>query len=250
MIKLTRTAPPTEMTDEWVAEQTAKFIANKELRVWSEEFLKKALLGMSGYKCAYSEIKLGEEGKIMEVEHFLPKAIYKSLVLDWNNLLPSSRHCNNTKLERDPTEHPIINPVDDDPRDHLYLLDYTMYGRTQKGKNSIIILKLNDSDHLITPRREVGAAVRTELFKQYEWMLRFSADGITPDEELRIIASLENLMKQGRAKEPYSATVSTTVLDDPHYLLLKTFLFANTLWSNDLQVLEDELMRLRLDTKP
>lgn len=250
MIKLTRTDPPTEMTDEWVSEQTAKFIANKELRVWSVDFLKQALLEMSGYKCAYSEIKLQKEGKIMEVEHFFPKATYKSLVLDWNNLLPSSRHCNNAKLERDPAKHPIINPIDDDPQDHLYLLDYTMYGRTLKGRNSIIILKLNDSDHLITPRREVGAAVRAELFKQYEWMLRISADGITPNEELRIVVSLENLMKQGRAKEPYSATVSTTILDDPHYLILKTFLFVNTLWTNDLQALEDELMRLRLDTKP
>ena len=250
MIRLTRTDPPAEMTADWVTEQTAKFIANSQLRVWSVDFLKKALLELSGYKCAYSEIRLQEEGKIMEVEHFLPKKTYKSLVLDWNNLLPSSRHCNNAKLERDPNTYPIINPVVDEPNEHLYLIDYALYGRTHKGKNSIIILKLNDPDHLLTPRREVGLAVRTELYKQYEQVNKLSLNGVTPDEELKITSSLENLMKQGLAKEPYSATVSTTILNDPHYEGIKEFLINYGMWSHDIQELETELNVLRLDTKP
>lgn len=250
MIRLKRTDPPVEMTSDWVAEQTAKFTANSDLRVWSVDFLKKALLAMSSNKCAYSEIRLQEEGKIMEVEHFLPKKTYKHLVLDWNNLLPSSRHCNNAKLERDPSTYPIINPVLDEPKEHLYLIDYALYGRSQKGKNSIIILKLNDADHLLTPRREVGMAVRAELYKQYEQTVRLSADGVTPDGELKITSALENLMKQGLAKEPYSATVSTTILSDPHYEFIKTFLLNNGFWSNSLQALETELDLLRLDTKP
>lgn len=250
MIRLTRTDPPAEMTAEWIAEQTAKFIANTELRVWSVDFLKKALLDMSRYKCAYSEIRLQQEGKIMEVEHFLPKSSYPNQVLDWDNLLPSSRHCNNAKRERDPAKLPIVNPIDDEPKEHFYMLDYTLFGRTQKGKNSVIILKLNDDDQLITPRREVGIAVRAELYKQYENINRLTADGLTPDEELRITASLENLLKQGLPREPYSATVSTTILDDPHYKLIKAFLRTNVIWSDDLQALEDELTHLRLDTKP
>lgn len=250
MIRLKRTDPPPEMTAEWIAEQTARFIADNELRVWSVDFLKKALLTMSGNKCAYSEIRLQQEGKIMEVEHFLPKKKYPNQVLDWNNLLPSSRHCNNAKRERDPTIHPIVNPIDDEPREHFYMLDYTLFGRTQKGKNSVIVLKLNDDEQLVTPRREVGTAVRMELYKQYEQIGRFSADGISPDEELRIVASLENLMKLGLPKETYSATVSTTILDDPHYNLIKDFLQKNAIWSDDLQILEDNLTLIRLDTKP
>ena len=97
MVQLVRTEPPAEMTAEWVEKQTAKFIANPELRVWDVPFLKKALLEMSAYKCAYSEIRLQEEGKLMEVEHFFPKASYPERVLEWSNLLPSSRHCNNAK---------------------------------------------------------------------------------------------------------------------------------------------------------
>ncbi len=250
MIRLTRTNPPVEMTDAWITEQTAKFKANKELRVWAVPFLRKALLIMSGYKCAYSEIKLEEEGKIMEVEHFLPKGKYEDQVLDWRNLLPSSRHCNNAKLEKDPAVYPIINPFEDDPKDHLYILDYMLFGKTQKGKNSAVILKLNDPDHLLTPRRDVGAAVRGALYMQHERINRFAADGLTLGEELQIAASLENLLKQGQAKEPYSATVATTILDDPHYAEIKTFAQTTGFWSNDLQTLEDELNRLRLDTKP
>lgn len=238
------------MTTDWVTEQTANFIANTELRVWNVGFLKKALLEMSGNKCAYSEIRLQEEGKHMEVEHFLPKALYPNQVLDWNNLLPSSRHCNNAKRERDPNVFPIVNPIDDEPKEHFYMLDYTLFGRTQKGKNAVVVLKLNDEEHLVTPRREIGMAVRTELYRQFEQVHRLATDGLTSGEVLRISASLENLMKQGLPKEPYSATVATTILDDPHYQYIKDFLATNNLWSEDLPFLETELVRLRLDTKP
>lgn len=250
MIRLTRTNPPAAMTDDWVADRTAKFINNRKLRVWDETFLKDALLAMSANKCAYSEIRLQEEGKIMEVEHFLPKSTYPDQVLQWPNLLPSSRHCNNAKREKDPTIYPIINPFEDEPKDHLYILDYMLFGKTQKGRNSAIILKLNDPDHLLTPRREIGTAVRMALYAQFERIKRFSVDGLTPDEKLSITASLENLLKQGQAKEPYSATVSTTILDDPHYIEIKTFVKVNSFWSDDLQKLEDELSRLRLNTSP
>ncbi|WP_421828708.1 hypothetical protein [Larkinella sp.] len=250
MIRLVRTEPPVEMTAEWVEKQTAKFILNKELRVWNESFLKKALLQMSNYKCCYSEIRLQEEGKIMEVEHFLPKSVYSKQVLDWSNLLPSSRHCNNAKLERDPNEHDIVHPINDEPKEHFYLVDYILRGRTKKGRRSVIILKLNDVEHLVEPRRKIGLAVQGELYKQFEKIDELSADGLTSDEKLRIVSALENLMIQGRAKEQYSATVATVLLTDPHFSLIKNFIMSNDLWSDELQLLEQELTNLRLDTAP
>ncbi|WP_138994557.1 hypothetical protein [Larkinella sp. C7] len=250
MIRLVRTEPPVEMTAEWVEKQTAKFISNQELRVWDFSFLKKALLEMSAYKCAYSEIQLHEEGKLMEVEHFLPKSIYPNQVLDWLNLLPSSRHCNNAKREKDPNKYPLVNPITDNPKEHFYMLDYILFGRTQKGKNSVIVLKLNDEQQLISPRREIGIAVRTELHKQYQQVIKLADDGLTPDEEIRITASLENLMNLGKATKPYSATVATVLLDDPHFKRIKTFFVGNALWSDELQLLEQELANLRLDTAP
>ncbi|MGA0556392.1 hypothetical protein ACO2Q8_07070 [Larkinella sp. VNQ87] len=238
------------MTAEWVEKQTARFLANRELRVWNEVFLKKALLQMSSYKCCYSEIRLQEEGKIMEVEHFLPKSIYPNQVLDWNNLLPSSRHCNNAKLERDPNKFQIVHPINDNPREHFYMLDYMLFGRTVKGRNAVIVLKLNDEEQLVEPRRKVGLAVRAEIYKQYEQIIKMSADGFTSDEELKISSSLENLMSQGQVKEPYSATIATVLLDDPHFLFIKNFLLGNDLWSEDLQLLEQKLTLVRLDTAP
>jgi hypothetical protein len=112
------------------------------------------------------------------------------------------------------------------------------------------VLKLNDEEHLVEPRRKIGKALREELYKQFENAERLAANGLTPEEELKIAFALENLLKQGKANEPYSATVATTILNDPHYERIRTFMVKNMIWSYALQVLESELDMLRLDTKP
>lgn len=88
------------------------------------------------------------------------------------------------------------------------------------------------------------------MHKQFEKAEALATDGLTPNEELRITFALENLMKQGRANEPYSAIVATTILKDPHHERVRTFMVQNTIWSNELQALETELDALQLDTKP
>jgi len=59
--------------------------------------IRKQLLKMSNYTCAYCGVKL--TNKTLEVEHFLPKAYpeFEYLAYCWENLLPACQCCNQTK---------------------------------------------------------------------------------------------------------------------------------------------------------
>jgi hypothetical protein len=245
MIQLQAVPVPTELTAEVVEKLTTKFQVEGKI-VWKEDYIKKALLEMSNYKCAYSEIRLQEEGKYMEVEHFLPKSVHPDKVVEWDNLLPASKFCNGKKLDR---THPIVHPVRDNPKDHLYMIENVIYGKSQKGRNAVIILGLNDPDHLLKPRYEIRSATQNELHKQYVQVVNFSQN---PNErqELEVVNALENLLKNGNRKEAYSATIATTILNDPHYSEIKRVFKEQNIWSVDLEKLEQELKFCSLDIKP
>lgn len=245
MIKLEAVPPPSQLTAQLVEELTAKFKQDKS-PVWNKDFIKNRLLEMSNGKCAYSEIKLQEEGKYMEVEHFLPKSAYPDKVVEWDNLLPASNFCNNKKGKK---VLPIVHPVRDEPKKHLYMIDAMIFGKTQKGRNSEIILGLNDSEQLLKPRSEIRRAVQVELNKQYNQVDYFIKNSDV-SRILEITNSFENLLKQGTRKEAYSATVATTILNDPHFLEIKKVFQANNLWTSEMEVLEKELKFCALDTKP
>jgi hypothetical protein len=245
MIQLQAVPVPTELTAEVVEKLTTKFQVEGKI-VWKEDYIKKALLEMSNYKCAYSEIRLQEEGKYMEVEHFLPKSVHPDKVVEWDNLLPASKFCNGKKLDR---THPIVHPVRDNPKDHLYMIENVIYGKSQKGRNAVIILGLNDPDHLLKPRYEIRSATQNELHKQYVQVHIFSQNP-TENQELEVIHALENLLKNGNRKEAYSATIATTILNDPHYSEIKRVFKEQNIWSVDLEKLEQELKFYSLDIKP
>jgi uncharacterized protein (TIGR02646 family) len=245
MIQLQAVPAPTELTAEVVAKLTAQFQEDGS-SVWQKDYIKKALLEMSNYKCAYSEVKLQEEGKYMEVEHFLPKSIYPDKVVEWNNLLPASKFCNGKKGDR---THKVIHPIKDNPKHHLYMVDNVLYGKTQEGRNSVIILGLNDPDHLLKPRYEIRSATQNELHKQYLQVISFSQNP-NGNQELEIIHALENLLKNGNRKEAYSATIATTILNDPHFKEIRRIFTEQNIWNVELQNLEDELSFCSLDMKP
>ena len=245
MIQLQAVPAPSELTADVVAILTTKF-QQDESSVWKQKYIVKALLEMSNYKCAYSEIKLQEEGKYMEVEHFLPKSVHPDKVVEWDNLLPASKFCNGKKLNR---THSIVHPMRDNPKEHLYMIENVIYGKSQKGRNAVIVLGLNDPDHLLKPRYEIRSATQNELHKQYVQVVNFSQNP-NENQELEIVHALENLLKNGNRKEAYSATVATTILNDPHYAEIKRIFKEQNIWSIELQNLEDELTFCSLDVKP
>lgn len=246
MIKLEAVPPPSQLIPQLVEELTAKFKQDKSA-VWNKEFIKNRLLEMSNGKCAYSEIRLQEESKYMEVEHFLPKSAHPDKVVEWDNLLPVSKFCN---LKKGDKTHPIVHPIRDIPKEHLYLDElHLMSGKTPKGINSVVVLGLNDSEHLVKPRLAIRDAIQAELRKQ-KYLLSFYERERTESQGLLLREFLINLLKQGTRKEAYSATAATTILNDPHYLAIKNVFTANNLWTNEMEVLEEELKYCALDTKP
>ncbi len=245
MIKLEAVQPPPELTPALVEALTAKYKQDGSA-VWNKEFIKSRLLEMSNGKCAYSEIRLQEESKYMEIEHFLPKSAHPDKVVEWNNLLPASKFCN---IKKGNKAHPIVHPVRDNPKEHLYMSNSMILGKTQKGTNSVIILGLNDQEHLLKPRAEIRDATQAELKKQ-KYLLSFYERDTTESQGLLLTGFLINLLKLGTRKEAYSATVATTILNDPHYLAIKNVLQANKLWTNEIEALEEELKFCALDTNP
>ena len=97
MIKLDLPPKPDQLTKEFQEIKTQEFLSSgKTKNVWKIKWLKDAVYQMAFGKCCYSEIRLVEESKYMEVEHYAPKSIYPDKVMEWGNLLPSCKKCNGT----------------------------------------------------------------------------------------------------------------------------------------------------------
>lgn len=243
MIKLSPEPRPNELTDELVEQLTMQFRTDNSLRVWGRKFITDALLRMSHGKCCYCECNITEESKYMEVEHFRCKSIYPDDVLLWPNLLPACKRCNGAKGDHDVETAPIVHPVTDDPREHLVFRSYRFYGKTEKGITTCLpsVLNLNDRDRLQIKRFEIGSKIKEELDDLEEQI----NDGLnTPRQWRRVAEKLKRLMRQGLPTEEYAATVSTEILREHTYRLIKAAFLTQNLWDDDFQTLEDDLSKI------
>ena len=96
MIKLERLNDPIKLTPAFVAAKTDEF-KTMGASVWNIEWLKEALCALSHDKCAYCECSVKKESNYMEVDHFEDKSHNPDKVMQWDNLLPSCKHCNGHK---------------------------------------------------------------------------------------------------------------------------------------------------------
>jgi uncharacterized protein (TIGR02646 family) len=135
------------------AEFLKEFSKNPDINIqrkwdaWSKKKeLREYLAGIQFEKCCYCErgIILTTE---QEIEHFKPKNIYKKLCFDYKNLFLACPSCNRAKLERDDN---IINPSTTDPFKHIYFSGEKVLhiNKSKKGKNTIEVLKMNESDRI------------------------------------------------------------------------------------------------------
>ena len=247
MIKIKDLPAPAELTDELIKHLTAEFKATNN-PVWKKVYISKQLLAMSEGKCCFSECKLVEEGKYLEVEHFYPKSIYPDEVLKWENLLPISSAVNKAKLDHDTKIESIINPRFDDPKKHLAFRAYRFKGKDEIGNKTVEVLNLNDTNLWVKKRFEIGndAVERLEdISKDLE-----EYDGSinkTTYKKNQIIRKLRNLLHEGTPKAEYSAVVASYLLHDNDYNIIKNLLIKNDLWDDEFKELEQQLKFCALD---
>jgi hypothetical protein len=239
MIKLELPPKPTQLTDEFQTIKTQEFVeSGKTKNVWNVDWLKDAVFQMAFGKCCYSEIRLGEESKYMEVEHYHHKVKYYDEVMLWGNLLPACKKCNATKGKHDTVSEPIVNPFEDRPKEHLIFKNYRYFPLNSKGKTTIDVLALNDRDHFVNPRFKIGNKLAEELEDLYE-----NIDALNiPRKNARYLHRLKSLFKQGGKQEEYAALVSTVILQDVNYQKIEIELKIKSLWDDELESLKQELL--------
>lgn len=232
MIKLDLPVPPSKLTSEKQDELT-RLYKEKGTDVWKQCGIPDVLFKMTCNKCSFSEIKLGEEGKYGEIEHFYPKDIYKDDVVKWGNLLPISNICNRKKWVTDPSKVPLLNPLNDNPKDYFSINNGRLYPkkRSEKAINTIEKYGLNDPQ-LTIPRNKIEKDIG-EILKD---ILEYYKSNV-----YRCVNRLKNIMSEGKADKEYSATVSTYILNNAIYQELKLYLIDGNLWDDELTDLEKEL---------
>jgi hypothetical protein len=201
--------------------------------IWNKSWLREAVFQKSFGKCCYSDIKLGEEGKYMEIDHFLPKSIYPDSVVKWDNLNPSCKTCNLAKRNYNPKKVYILNPFCDDPKEYLYFENYRYRGKDKNGtgKQTVKVLDLNNHTQFVLKREQIGSKIKDML----QLFVHF-------DNNKKRLNSLKNLMRTGDRHEEYAALTSTVILSDVNFRYLEIYLNDNDLWDEELDALKAELV--------
>jgi hypothetical protein len=135
-----------------------------------------------------------EDSEATDIEHFYPKSLFPLKAFEWINYLLACSNCNsNYKRALFPQaaggEALLINPMDDDPLDHLLLsLSTGVFSfATDKGRKSIEIFGLNRPT--LAEGRRGAWSIFSELSVAYAGIDRFA----DPDRTLRIIHALKTL---------------------------------------------------------
>ena len=139
----------------WDQEKTAAF---DEI----EERLKRMAPGDG--QCMYCE-----SGEASHIDHFRPRATYPDRTYEWSNYFWACSVCNsNYKRDRFPIDKDdqplLINPMEEDPRDHLELSPTTgrYVGLTCKGTESIDVFGLGRST-LVGSRKRAWNTVQAHV---------------------------------------------------------------------------------------
>lgn len=130
---------------------------------YRQEDVKEALEQMYNKLCCYCESKIGPTG-YERIEHLRPKSLaqFHDLHFQWNNLHLSCEVCNTKKSNNWDEQNPILDPVEDEPCEHLQYAAYIMEAKTLRGRTTINHTKLNRDD-LIDARKQVFSRVMTMI---------------------------------------------------------------------------------------
>ncbi|ORM61558.1 hypothetical protein PRCB_11055 [Pantoea rodasii] len=244
MIKLERNFTPEFFSRENLSELTDKFKKNGT-PVWHHPEVKDACLSLSSGKCAFCEVILEEASTYNEVEHFKDKKTYPDDVIQWENLLPSCRHCNGSKHSHDVVLEPIINPCHDVPSVNIYMRGYRIKGRTYLGEMTISTLNFNHREHKYIPRCKAGEVIESSLedaLEKLEWYLHSPSTRRKNNLQNMVEAILGECQKTAQ----FSAVSATILHDSDDYEQLRTHMQRHNLWTDFMQELHIDSQAIRL----
>ncbi|MDD0822633.1 HNH endonuclease [Bacillus cereus] len=248
MIYVERPSKPLKLTEELRKKLTDKFKeTNKD--VWKSKYITKPLIEMSHGKCVFCECRLGEEGKYMEVEHFYPKSLYPDKVVLWGNLFPICSRCNKAKRNHDTLNYPIINPCLNNPKDHLYFENFNIFGKDSSPLGSLteIVLNLNDTLQVVTPRFQVGTLVIQKLKEIAKMVKRYDRRYASVGDDHDIVNKTQALLQHALPRMEYSATVATVIVSSRFYEQMKDDMITKSLWNDDLDQLDSIAREISLE---
>lgn len=246
MIKVERNFTPVFFRPTRVAELTQLYKSNNT-HVWQNQNVKEACLMLGNNKCAYCEVILNQKSTYLEIDHFKHKDYYPDDVIEWNNLLPSCRHCNGTKSDHDVVVEPIINPAVDNPADYIYLKAYRLKGRNPLGVMTVEVLNLNDSEHYVMERCKVGTFIEESIEKAEEKLKNY-LDSPIPARKRELNKIIRSLLNQCQKSALFSAVSSATLHDSKEYATIRSTMEALDIWSEQFEGLHQNSLALRLPT--
>lgn len=194
---------------------------------YRHDAIKDSLFLSSFEKCAFCECKPAEGGNI-EVEHFLPKSIHPNLTFEWNNLLPSCRKCNGSKLDHDTAVRPLVNPYDTNPEDVFHYTDIRISPRDQNdiGKTTIEVFSLN-SVRLMRPRADILISLNSFCFSIEDALNDYYESGTDRKRSNRlrkISEAIEGIEQLTLPSEKYSGFCKSYLNTCEPYLKAKSLL--------------------------
>ncbi|WP_241755058.1 HNH endonuclease family protein [Citrobacter freundii] len=213
--------------------------------VWKNSIVQDALLETSHKKCAYCEVKLNEKSTYLEVEHFKDKGSYPDDVIEWDNLLPSCKHCNGSKSTHDVVSEPIINPFTTNPVTHLSFKNYRVKWKTEIGKLTVEVLNLNDNEHFVKPRCEVGAILEDKLEKAQESMDKYILNQHHSTKR-KIVGLIRGILSECQESSLFSAASATIIHTSQEYQAVRNDMLLHGIWDNSLEELHAASSKLSL----
>ncbi len=244
MIKLERDFIPDFFNHVDLDLLTQDFIENGTA-VWHHPEVKSACLKLSHGKCAFCEVKLEEASTYNEVEHFKDKKTFPDDVIQWENLLPSCRHCNGSKQKHNVVLHPIINPCTDLPSDHLYMRGYRIKGKTSLGTLTVDVLNFNHRDHKFIPRCKAGEVIESSIDDASE-KLKWFLEAPTLRRRNILLNLIEAILDECQNKAPFSAVSATTLHSSIDYGQLRKAIQELGIWTDYMQYLHEQSLALVL----
>jgi 5-methylcytosine-specific restriction endonuclease McrA len=152
MIKITKGPEPNiliQNSSQWMDElekaRTAGEDEDRFRRLYRAPEIIDGLLDEAHRKCVYCECK-PLAGIYRIVEHIVPWSVNVKLAFAWLNLVLTCERCNGAKLSFWDQMQPLIDPTIDEPLDELFFGFVMMFGKTDKGSNTVREIKLNRID--------------------------------------------------------------------------------------------------------